>query len=266
MKLNYAAIRIKQIREFIFGGDEMWFMIGVQLFLIFIFLLFGWAIVNVEAYWLISNFNGRSEDDQKELIENGFPQRVGKLMLAIAAGMAILLPLSFTSFNYSLEIQFGFMIVFLLGGLIYLSKYEVKSKRKRSYILSSVLAIVIIGFLSVISYLGYQDFEMKINQDSFEITGMYGDVWKYDEIKSLGLLDEMPEVTYKQEGFGLATMAKGKFKVKNFGSSLLFIHKDSSPYLYIELEDKKIFINSKNPEQTKKWYTLLDDISDISNQ
>ncbi|MEH7884187.1 DUF3784 domain-containing protein [Bacillus sp. JJ1609] len=236
-------------------------LIGVQLFLIFMFLFFGWVIGKMEAYWLISNFNGRSEDDQKQLIENGFPQRVGKLMLAIAGGMAILLPLSFTSFKYSAEIQFGFMIIFLLGGLIYLSKYEVKSKRKRSYIISSVLAIVTIGFLSVISYFGYQDFDIKTNQDSFEITGMYGDVWKYDEIQSVELLDEMPEVIYKQDGFGLATMAKGQFKVKGYGSSLLFIHKGSSPYLYIELEEKKVFINSNNPEQTKKWYALLEEVT-----
>ncbi|MEH7441182.1 DUF3784 domain-containing protein [Bacillus sp. JJ1122] len=239
----------------------MGFLIGVQLFLIVMFLLLGWAIVKKDAYWLISNFNGRTEDEQKQLIENGFPQRVGKLMLATAAGMAILLPLSFTSFTYSMEIQFGFMLVFLLGGLIYLSKYEVKSKRKRSYIISSVLAIVTIGFLIVISFLGYQNFEIKTNQDSFEITGMYGDVWKYDEIQSVELLDEMPEVTWKQNGFGLATMSKGQFRVKNFGSSLLFIHKGSSPYLYIELEGKKVFINSKNPEQTKKWYILLSEIT-----
>jgi hypothetical protein len=239
----------------------MWFLIGVQLFLIFMFLVFGWAIVKKEAYWLISNFNGRTADEQKELIENGFPQRVGNLMLIIAGGLAILLPLSFTSFDYSMELQFGFMLMFLLGGLIYLSKYEIQAKRKRSYIISSVLAFIIIGFVGGLSFLGYQDFELKTSQESFEITGMYGSVWSYEEIQSVELLDEMPEVTLKQNGFGLSTMSKGQFKVKNYGSSTLFIHKGSSPYLYIELEGKKIFINSKNPEQTKKWYTQLDDIA-----
>lgn len=74
------------------------------------------------------------------------------------------------------------------------------------------------------------------------------------------LLDEMPDVTLKQNGFGLATMAKGQFKVKDYGNSPLFIHKDSSPYLYIDLEEEKVFIKSKHPEQTKKWYALLEEI------
>jgi hypothetical protein len=235
----------------------MGFLIGVQLFLILIFLFFSWAIVKKQWYWLISNFNGRSKEEQQRLIENGYPQRVGKLMFATAAGMVILLPLSFTAFEYSIDVQFGFMIVFLLGGLIYLSKYELKEKRNRSYIISSFVAIGTVGFCGVLFYLGYQDFELKEHQDSFEITGMYGDEWSYSEIQTVELLEEMPEVVLRQNGFGLATMSKGQFKIQSYGNSLLLIHKGSSPYLYIETKSKKIFMNSKNPKQTKEWHEIL---------
>ncbi|MBT2693840.1 DUF3784 domain-containing protein [Bacillus sp. ISL-55] len=235
----------------------MTLFIGIQLLMIVMFLFFGWAIVKKEWYWLISNFNGKSKDEQQQLIQNGYPQRVGKLMLATAAGMAILLPLSFTSFQYSIEVQFGFIMVFLLGGLIYLSKYEIKEKRKRSYIFSSLLAIGTIGFIVGLSFVGYKDFELMENEDSFEITGMYGGEWEYADIRHIELLEEMPEVTWKENGFGLATLAKGHFKVTDYGSSLLFIHKGSPPYLFIETENDKIFINSKNRDETEEWYDIL---------
>ncbi|NKE06896.1 DUF3784 domain-containing protein [Mesobacillus selenatarsenatis] len=235
----------------------MMLFIGIQLIMIFMFLFFGWAIVKKKWYGLISNFNGRPEDEQQQLIKNGYPQRVGKLMFATALGMALLLPLSFTSFQYSLEVQFGFMMLFLLGGLIYLSKYEIKEKRKRSYIFSSLIAIGTIGFIVGLFFTGYQDFELKDYGDSFEITGMYGEVWDYANIRHVELLEEMPEVTWKENGFGLATLAKGHFKVMDYGSSLLFIHKDSQPYLFIETEKDKIFINSKNSNETKEWYEIL---------
>jgi len=235
----------------------MWFLIGIQLFLIALFSILGWAIVKKKIYGLISNFNGRSDEEQRQLIELGYPQRVGKLLLATAGGMAALLPLSFTSFDYAMDIQFGFMIVFLLGGLVYLSKYEIPSKRKRSYIVSSLIAAGTIGFLGVLIYVGYQDFELKTHEDSFEITGMYGDEWNYSEIVAVNLLDEMPTVTWKQDGFGMSTIAKGRFTVEEYGTSLLFVHKGNAPYLYIELKDKKIFINSKNPLQTKEWQEKL---------
>jgi hypothetical protein len=235
----------------------MWFMVGIQLFIIGIFLLLGWGIVWKKAYWLLSNFNGRTSDEKQQLIEIGYPQRAGKLFLATAGGILLLLPLTFTSFKFSMEIQFGFMLFFLLGGIVYLSKYEIPAKRKRSYLISSAIASGTIIFTGLLFYLGYQDFELSTRQDTFEISGVYGDEWHYSDIKKVELMTEMPKVTMRTNGFGMATIAKGKFKVQDYGSSLLFIHKNASPYLYIQLKEEKIFINSKNPKQTNEWFEAL---------
>ncbi|WP_253701358.1 DUF3784 domain-containing protein [Bacillus sp. FJAT-29814] len=229
----------------------------VQLGMILMFLLLGWAMLQREAYWLISGFSTRPKEEQEELIANGFPQRTGKLMIATAVGMVLLMPLYWTSFAYTFEVQFGFMLVFLMGGLIYLSKYEVPKKRKRSYIISTSLFVVVIGALGVLEYIAYQDYELIARGQSFEITGVYGDEWPYQEVTKVELLDEMPEVTFKQDGFGMSTIAKGRFKVKDYGSSLLFIRKETSPILYIEMGKKKIFINAKTPERTTEWFEEL---------
>ncbi|MCM3766796.1 DUF3784 domain-containing protein [Neobacillus niacini] len=229
----------------------------VQLGMILMFLLLGWAMLQREAYWLISGFSTRPKEEQEELIANGFPQRTGKLMIATAVGMVLLMPLYWTSFAYTFEVQFGFMMVFLMGGLIYLSKYEVPKKRKRSYIISTSLFVVVIGALGVLEYIAYQDYELIARGQSFEITGVYGDEWPYQEVTKVELLDEMPEVTLKQDGFGMSTIAKGRFKVKDYGSCLLFIRKETSPILYIEMGKKKIFINAKTSEQTLEWYEEL---------
>ncbi|WP_318505588.1 PH domain-containing protein [Bacillus sp. T3] len=90
-----------------------------------------------------------------------------------------------------------------------------------------------------------------------KLPGIYGDEWLTDDIVQVQLMEKMPEVTFKQNGFGLPTLAKGYFKVKNYGTCLLFIKKDVSPYLYIELKNKKIFINHEDPDQTRAWYKEL---------
>ncbi|MEL3971922.1 PH domain-containing protein [Rossellomorea oryzaecorticis] len=97
---------------------------------------------------------------------------------------------------------------------------------------------------------------MIVAKDSFEITGMYGDKWKIEDIEEVTLLDEMPEVTWKINGYGLSTTAKGVFKVKEYGRSLLFIKKES-PYIYIKVGDQHVFINGGSPEETKEWYEEL---------
>lgn len=235
----------------------MWTMIIVILILILIFAIFGWALKYKEAYWLISGFSNRPEEEQKELIKNGYPQKIGTLFFIVAAGMLILLPLAFTSFAFSFEIIFAFMFIGLTGGMIYLTKFDVPHKRKKSALIGIITSIAVIAIVAGVFTAGYQDFEIQFKQDSFEITGYYGDEWAYENIQEIALLEEMPKVTIRTNGFGLPTLSKGHFKVKEYGSSLLFIHHNSPPYLYIKAGEDNVFINSKNPEETEKWHKQL---------
>ncbi|WP_342431859.1 DUF3784 domain-containing protein [Neobacillus sp. FSL H8-0543] len=235
----------------------MFGLIATQLIVAIVFLLLGWVIRKKKMYSLISGFATRPKEEQEQLVKNGYPQKAASLLMATAIGMIVLLPLSFTSFIYATEVQFGFMMIFLLGGFVYLSRYEVVMKRKRSYMISTMIATVVIGGLVAISLFSYQGYELITKDDRFEITGMYGDEWVYEDIISIELMEEMPEVTIRTNGVGLPTLSKGHFKVKDYGSSLLFIQKGSSPYIYIELKEKKIFFNDKEPEQTRNWYEQI---------
>ena len=145
----------------------MWVHIVVQLFVIVLFFILGWAIRFKHQYMLISGFNNRSEEEQNILIENGYPQKTGNLLIMTAVGMLILFPLVFTSFPYIIEVQYGFMTVFLLGGFIYVSKYEIPVKRKRSYWFASIFTVLVIGFISVLFFLGYQLNELVVNGANF---------------------------------------------------------------------------------------------------
>lgn len=229
----------------------------IQLTVVLIFLLIGWAIVKKEAYGLISSFRSRPKEEQEELIQNGYPQKTGKLLIGTAIALLIMLPLLFTSFPYAMEVQIGVMVVLLLGGFIYLSKYEVPKKRKKSYIISTSIAVVTISFLFVVSYLGFQEAELTLKENSFEISGVYGDEWRFEDITQVDLVEEMPEVLLRTNGYGMQSISKGHFKVKDYGSSLLFIYKGHSPYLLIKTNDDTIFINAKDAEKTKDWYYQL---------
>ncbi|MFE8700302.1 DUF3784 domain-containing protein [Cytobacillus sp. FJAT-54145] len=230
----------------------------IQLFIALLLFLIGWGIRKKETYDLISGFATRPREEQEELINNGYVKKATMLLMTTGIGMLILLPLSFTPFPFSIEVQFGFLLVYLLGGTIYLSKYEVEKKRKRSYIFSTILFCVVISGVSILYSYGYRDFDLVLREDSFEVSGMYGDEWTYNDIVQVELLEEMPNIKWKENGFGLSTRAKGHFDVDGHGSSLLFIHKDSSPYLYIKLENHKdIFINTSNSDEILDWYEKL---------
>ena len=105
-------------------------------------------------------------------------------------------------------------------------------------------------------YLGYQPNELIVKEDTVEITGMYGDIWKKEDFQKITLLEEMPKILSKENGFGTDMISKGHFNVSSYGSSLLFIH-NPSPYILIQTNDKPIFINGNNPDQTHIWYEQL---------
>lgn len=137
------------------------------------------------------------------------------------------------------------------------------SKRKRSYIIALILFIVTLGPLIYLTVSSQKGYEMALTEDSFEISGMYGDKWDYRDIQSVQLLEEMPEVTWKQNGIGLPTLSQGHFKVTGYGSSLLFIQKGHTPILYIELKNEKIFVNSKDSAETESWYKVMKEEADF---
>ncbi|WP_316570861.1 DUF3784 domain-containing protein [Neobacillus sp. YIM B06451] len=227
-------------------------LMGTALLLI----LLGWA-VRKGAYWLISGFAFRPKEEQAQLIESALPQKVGTLLMASGAGMILLLPLLFTSFPYAVEVIIGFMLIFLLGGIIYLSRYETPAKRKRSYFITSGIAVFTFVSIGVLMFFGYQEVELIFKKEGMEITGMYGEEIPYGDIQTVELLEKMPKATVKVDGFGTAKIAKGNFKLEGYGTSLLFIQKGFPPYLHIETKNGHIFINSPDPDTTRSWKNKL---------
>jgi hypothetical protein len=234
----------------------MWLYMMILLITIGLFGLLGWMIKYRQYYGLISGFANRSEKEKEQLIQNGYPQKTGDILLLTAMVMLLLLPIAFTSFPYFIEVQLGFMITVLMGGFIYLSKYEIPSKRKRSYIISSIIAFLSLGFVITIFVIGYQNTDLIIKETTFEIKGPYGNEWNLDDVTEIQLMNEMPEVTWKINGFGMATVSKGYFKVVGYGKSLLFIIKEG-PYIYMKVNDQPIFINGDTVEKTREWYEEL---------
>jgi hypothetical protein len=234
----------------------MWLYVMILLLIIGLFGLLGWMIKYKQYYGLISGFANRSEEEKKQLIQNGYPQKAGDILLLTAIVMLILLPIVFTSFLYFIEVQLGFMITLLMSGFIYLSKYEIPSKRKRSYIISSIISFLSLGLFITIFVIGYQNTELIMKETTFAIKGPYGDEWNFDDVTEIQLMNEMPEVTWKINGFGMSTASKGYFKVVGYGKSLLLIKKEG-PYIYMKVNDQLIFINGDTAEETQEWYEEL---------
>lgn len=97
-----------------------------------------------------------------------------------------------------------------------------------------------------------KDDTVKVGVDSFKVA----------EIKSVKLLDEINNIN-RIKGTGTLTYIRGVCKIegdKQYAS--VYIYKNKSPYIKIELEDGLLVYNDKNSSDTEKTYEKLCEIVD----
>jgi hypothetical protein len=78
-----------------------------------------------------------------------------------------------------------------------------------------------------------------------------------EEIKDIAILDDFPRYT-KLWGTNGTRIYIGKYQVNGFaGTSQVFIHRNSPPFIVIELENGWIFLNGSTEEETEGYYSFL---------
>ena len=224
-----------------------------------------YLVVKKQDYSLISGFYNRPEEEQQQLIENGYPQAIGRLLFYTFIILFISVILALFQIPYGFEIGMLLFLIVLLGGSIYVQKYELKHKRKKYYWITGIVAAIVITFVIVLGYLGLEEHDVIINDRQLKVTGLYGVEWPIDEIDRVKLLDELPDVVAKSNGFAAFNRLKGSFRLKEpyGGGGKLFVYKGRAPYVYIEKDDDYIILNQKDGSETQKLYDqLLEKISE----
>lgn len=97
-----------------------------------------------------------------------------------------------------------------------------------------------------------KDDTVKVGVDSFKVA----------DIKSVKLVDEINNI-HRIKGTGTLTYIRGVCKIDGDNrDASVYIYKNKSPYIKIELEDGLLVYNDKNSSDTEKTYETLCEIVD----
>ncbi|MEN2467296.1 DUF3784 domain-containing protein [Ornithinibacillus sp. FSL M8-0202] len=217
-----------------------------------------YLIVKKKEYSLISGFYNRPKEEQEYLIENGYIEKLGKIF--VYSFYILLLAILLTVFRvpYGPLIGFSLFTVFLLGGLIYLQKYELPHKRKKSLWIIVVISTITVGIIAVGVFIGSTNNDIIIENEKFIISGMYGDEWAIDDIAKVELLDELPAVLKRTNGYSSENVRKGQFKLEDpYGQGKLFVAGKEGPFLYIAFDDSYVILNRESKQETVDIYEKL---------
>nr|MBA5586635.1 DUF3784 domain-containing protein [Anaerobacillus isosaccharinicus] len=229
----------------------------VQLMMVGMFFLFGYLILKKEAYGLISGFAMKSEEEQQELIKNGYPQASGRGL--VHSGFILLGGLVLHFINVSNAILFSWVVmtIYLFAYLFYISKLDLERTRKRNVIILFVTMVFTIGVIGAAISVGGSANELTIKENELQVSGTYGVEWPLEELTSFELVDKLPKVQMRTNGYALNERLKGRFRLEGLGNGRLFLYRDNPPFIYIQKGEEYLFINSKEKALTIQWFEEL---------
>lgn len=217
------------------------------------FFFFSYLILVRKFNSFISGFNTSSEEEQQQMIQQGYPRAIGRMMLTVGIILTVGFLLQLLGVVYAIEGSYIGMVIFIFLSLFRLNKYgKIKSKKinKNILILSFILVIAVFA-------IPFLPNSFQLNENSFKISGLYGEEWAFTDIEDVFLYDELPNITFKTNGISMFGKQIGNFHMEELGAVKLFVHSNQGPYLVIHTKDHFIIMNSNNPEKTTIQFDQL---------
>lgn len=171
------------------------------------------------------------------------PKRIRDVMVTIGC---VILAGCTVSFVLKLEILFW---IFLIVSPIIMPFFVIYKSKKLTYIWGGIIIIMIIFF----SYASISP-SIKIDHEKISISGLYGESIPLKNINNIELLDSIPNINLRTNGFTLANIRKGYFLVENMGLVKIFMQSKNQPFIKIKTNNSGYIINTQKASETIDIY------------
>lgn len=92
-----------------------------------------------------------------------------------------------------------------------------------------------------------QDGGHASDRASLRISGMYGETISLSEIQSFALIDTLPKITFRENGFAMGRISKGYFRTADKERVKLILNTKTPPYILItKTNGRKIYYSARN--------------------
>lgn len=221
-------------------------MIIVTAFMSVLFVCMAFFINEKNSEYLLSGYNTLSKAEREQFDITGYLKVFKRFHLILGA---TLLPGTLLIQLINEAAASIFMIMYVLLGYFYFllrtRSYSAHVKNQKTLVYGS-LAVMMISIIGV-SYLfivGFKESDLTIQHDSVAISGLYGLEIKRSDLRDAEVVEELPPISIKTNGFAAGGYSKGNFKTKDGRHVKLFINRNARPYLWIKTSTQDIYYSS----------------------
>ena len=203
----------------------------------------GFLLNEKSAPSMISGYKKMSDEEKREFKLPGFVKFFRQFHFIVGGLIMVLSPLLFFIWG---EDAIGILItVFpLLAYIFFIVKIKSYTPSSQQLALNFALGLMVVVSMgaAVMFYWSIQPNTILVNEHSLEITGIYGKTIDYGDIEQVLLVETIPAISLKTNGFATSKIRKGWFKTRDGEKVKLFLTDAKPPYLFIQLKDgAKIF-------------------------
>lgn len=223
-------------------------MIYVLLGISLLFVGIGLIVTESNAKYLLSGYNTMSEEDRKKVDIKAYIPDFRKFHLFLGVSLFLL----GTAFTYLIsEVAGGiFLTIYPLIAYIYFFITGRKQWKGVSSKGNKMAFIILVGsllFVVGLMGLGLKEDTLSLESETVVFSGSYGETLSPSDIQSIELVDQLPQITFKTNGFGLGSVRKGYFRTKEKEVVKLILNGDQKPIILMTKTDgKKIYYSARS--------------------
>ncbi|MFA7660832.1 MAG: DUF3784 domain-containing protein [Anaerovoracaceae bacterium] len=230
------------------------------------FILLGLAVHVGKFYFLISGYNTARKKNKANIDVRRLARLIG-IYSYINGGLFLLMGVLDAAGVDPPMLPVTIFLILSSVALAVMSQrydYNVFDERGRlrkgagkKLIMPGVIMVGTLVFVAVILFFSAQETEVSFLDEGLEIHGIYGDVYRWEEMNNVQLLEELPNIEVRTNGSAVGSKLKGNFRTTEFGAVKLFVDADVPPFIYFERDDTRIIFNYVDAEDTKTTYQQI---------
>ena len=130
--------------------------------------------------------------------------------------------------------------------------------RRRVRVITAVVVAVTVALILGQVYLYSQPPTVEVSSEVFSAgLGLYGIEIPRVNIASVELVEKLPRIQSRTNGFASGGLLRGNFRLEEWGAGKLFINRSSPPYVVVRTADTFVVVNFEDTARTRELYQQL---------
>lgn len=231
-----------------------------------LFIAMGLAVHVFKWYFLISGYNTMPKEKKANVDTKGLGRLMGIYSYANGGVLIVMGILHAFGLKFGMTpviIFFGISTAYLLvkaqkyDGNIFDEKGKLRKGAGKQLAVPAGITVVTLILVAGLMFFSSQTTRVTYLDEGLQIHGMYGDVYAWESIGEVRLIESLPNIEMRTNGSALGSHLKGYFWTTEYGTVKLFVDTKKPPFVFMHSNGQIVIFNLADTGETKEAYERI---------